>query len=75
MVVLMRVFDGVYMCASFQGVRSASVDAVARLAQFDADQLPPAFRGVVSVVRRAAQLFSDIKTDIMDFYQVRALPY
>ncbi|XP_038050894.1 uncharacterized protein LOC119724045 [Patiria miniata] len=50
-------------------VRSLSANAVARLSQFDPDQLPPSIRGVIDVVNRAAQLFSDIKTDVMEFYQ------
>ncbi|XP_022102001.1 uncharacterized protein LOC110985344 [Acanthaster planci] len=50
-------------------VRSAAANAVARLSQFDPDQLPPSIRGVIGVVNKAAQLFSDIKTDVMEFYQ------
>ena len=53
-----------------QNVRSVSANAVARLSQFDPNQLPPSIRGVIIVVNKAAQLFSDIKTDVMEFYQV-----
>ena len=52
-------------------MRSVAANAVARLSQFDPDQLPPSIRGVIKVVNDAAQLFSDIKTDVMEFYQVR----
>ncbi|XP_033637389.1 uncharacterized protein LOC117298318 isoform X2 [Asterias rubens] len=51
------------------GMRSVAANAVARLSQFDPDQLPPSIRGVIKVVNDAAQLFSDIKTDVMEFYQ------
>ncbi|XP_022103294.1 uncharacterized protein LOC110986022 [Acanthaster planci] len=50
-------------------LRSVATRAVSRLAQFDPDQLPPSFRGVINVVNKATQLFSDIKTDVMEFYQ------
>ena len=47
-----------------------AANAVARLSQFDPDQLPPSIHGVIMVVNKAAQLFSDIKTDVMEFYSV-----
>ncbi|XP_033637723.1 uncharacterized protein LOC117298529 [Asterias rubens] len=50
------------------GMRSVAANAVARLSQFDPDQLPPSIHGVIMVVNKAAQLFSDIKTDVMEFY-------
>ena len=54
-------------------MRSISSNAVARLSRFDPDQLPPSIRGVINVVNKAAQLFSDIKTDVMEFYQVQSM--
>ena len=64
-----KVSHSIYFC-NFQGMRSVAANAVARLSQFDPDQLPPSIRGVIMVVNKAAQLFSDIKTDVMEFYQV-----
>ncbi|XP_038062441.1 uncharacterized protein LOC119732930 [Patiria miniata] len=55
--------------SNITNVRSVAYKAVSRLSQFDPDQLPPSFRGVINVVNKATQLFSDIKTDVMEFYQ------
>ncbi|XP_038050867.1 uncharacterized protein LOC119724018 [Patiria miniata] len=54
---------------SVTNLRSVAMQAVSRLSQFDPDQMPASFRGVISVVNKATQLFSDIKTDVMEFYQ------
>ncbi|XP_038050876.1 uncharacterized protein LOC119724026 [Patiria miniata] len=55
--------------ATITNLRSVANKVMSRLSQIDPDQMPASFRGVISVVNKATQLFSDIKTDVMEFYQ------
>ena len=54
----------------FQRLRYKGLDAMKRLMRIEPTDLPPSIYGVRNAVVRTVSLFNDIRTDIMEFYQV-----
>lgn len=51
-------------------LRTVAVTAMQKLAKYDEEMFPPAFRPMVHFVHKVGKLFNDIKSDVMGFVNV-----
>ncbi|XP_072033446.1 LOW QUALITY PROTEIN: uncharacterized protein [Amphiura filiformis] len=50
-------------------LRKTGVEATQRLMRLDPDYLPPSIKNLRSAVQRTVNLYNDIRSDVMEFYQ------
>ena len=52
-----------------------SSTALAKIGQYDPEDLPPEFKPTINFVHKVSKLFGDIKADVMGFVNVSFLVY
>jgi hypothetical protein len=52
------------------GLIEKSREALAKIAQYDSEDLPPEFKPAINFVHKVSKLYSDIKADVMGFVNV-----
>ena len=63
-------FKSLFVFHFKQTLRVSGVEATKRLMRLDPNYLPPSVNRLIAVVRKTVNLFNDIRTDVMEFYQV-----
>ena len=51
-------------------LRTVALTAMQKLAKYDAEMFPPAFRPMINFIHKVSKLFNDIKSDVMGFVNV-----